>query len=309
MTANARDISARLSSYLDYFMDMSRFTIALLLLLSSFSASAEVLVLIHGYLGSDRSWIERGIVSILESRGHQYVGSYMYGPQGILFASIGKPGDRPMYTVNLPSTAPVPVQAGWLAAYLDDIVKHNPDQPITLAAHSAGGVVARYVLVTHAEPAVTRLITIATPHLGTGRALQALHATGGGGLFSGLRHWATRHRIGDYYYDRLRQSRGILFDLTPPRPGNLLYWLNNQPHPPIDYTSIIRTGTYRMPGDQFVPPISEDMRLVPAIGDRAKSYVMAQGHMLTRQDGYLLANLLDGIEQIPEQPKAAAGKP
>lgn len=275
-------------------MVFCRLPIALLLLLISLPCAADVLMLVHGYLGSDRSWHERGIVDILQQRGHQYQGSYLYAADGIRFAETGGAGDRPFYTVNLPSTAPVALQADWLAAFVADVTRRHPHQPLTLAGHSAGGVVARFLVVTRPDLPVTRLITIASPHLGTGRAVQALDATSSSGMFGGLRRWAVRRHTGDRLYQVLRGSRGVLFDLTPPRPGNLLYWLNRQPHPDIEYISIIRTGTVEMPGDRVVPPYSQDLRLVPAIGERAHSYRMAQGHLLSAQDGHLLANLLDG---------------
>jgi hypothetical protein len=90
----------------------------------------------------------------------------------------------------------------------------------------------------------------------------------------------------------VQQSRGVLLDLTPPAPGNLLFWLNGQPHPDIRYTSIMRIGTFYLPGDQVVPPPSQDLNRVPALVGRAQTYSMAQGHLLTPQDGDLIGNLL-----------------
>lgn len=257
------------------------------------SASAEVLVLVHGYLGSAQSWAESGVLDRLQRRDYRLVGSFGYGAGGILF----QPGhrgtvERPVYTVNLPSQAPVVIQADWLAAFLREIRKRHPDQPINLAAHSAGGVVARMLLVRHGTLGVHHLITIATPHLGTGRAIQALDATNDSGMFGFARSWLVRRATGDALYATVRVSRGLLLDLTPPAPGNLLFWLNQQPHPDIAYTSIMRIGTFQMPGDQVVPPLSQDLNRVPALAGRARTYSMAQGHLLTAQDGDLIGNLL-----------------
>jgi len=265
----------------------------LLIALQYAPAHAEVVVLVHGYLGSDNSWVAPGIMEILSKRDRKLAGTYYHTPQGMQFFSIGAVPKRPVYTLNLPSIAPIGLQADWLHVYLGDIRQRHPRQPIILVGHSAGGLVARTLLVRNQPADITHLITIATPHLGTTRANQALHATRSGGLLSPIRRWAVRRHTGDAIYNTLKASRGVLFDMTPPRPGNFLFWLNRQPHPDIRYTSIIRTGTFRMPGDRIVPPVSQDMRLIPALKDKASSYTMAQGHLLTREDGHVLANLLD----------------
>jgi pimeloyl-ACP methyl ester carboxylesterase len=257
------------------------------------SASADVLVLVHGYLGSAQSWAESGVLARLYQRGYRHVGTYGYSPQGILFQPFGQAvTDRPVYAVNLPSQAPIVIQADWLAAFLHKIRQRHPDQPINLAAHSAGGVVARMTLVRHGKLGVRQLITIATPHFGTGRAVQALQATDSGGMFGFLKSWMVRRATGDALYATVRHSRGVLLDLTPPVPGNLLFWLNQQPHPDIGYTSIMRIGTFYMPGDHMVPPLSQDLNRTPALAGRVKTYSMAEGHLLTPQDGDLIGNLL-----------------
>lgn len=253
---------------------------------------AEVLVLVHGYLGSSESWVEPGIVETLNRHGRPLAGVYYYSPQGVRLVATGSSTKKPVYTLNLPSMAPIGLQADWLRLFLHDIAQRHPNQSITLAGHSAGGLVARLLLVRDRPKDVSHLITIATPHLGTGRARQALDAVSHNGMFGPLHRWAVRRSTGPALYHTLRASRGVLFDLTPPRPGNLLYWLNRQSHPDIRYTSIIRTGTPRAPGDRVVPPISQDLRLLPALREKAQSYTMAQGHLLSAQDGEVLANLL-----------------
>lgn len=274
---------------------MKRRLIGLLaLLLCSLSARADVLVLVHGFLGSDRSWLESGVIEVLDRNGYSLAGIYFPSSNGVLFRPAGKENDHAVYTVNLPSTAPIALQADWLAAYLRDVRKRHPNTPITLIGHSAGGVVARMALVTHRPAGVTRLITIAAPHLGTWRSLQALDAVDSDGLplLSDIKRWRIKRRIGDWLYYTLKASRGVLHDLTPARPGNFLYWLNAQPHPDIKYISIIRSGTFYMPGDRMVPPFSQDMRLVPVIGKKSSAYTTAQGHLLSPQDGQVIANLL-----------------
>lgn len=262
------------------------------LLLLSFNIRAEVLVLVHGYLGSERSWSDPGIIAVLQQRGHLLAGTYGYSYQGVQFNAIPVKANRPMYTVALPSMARISQQADWLEAYLRDIVSKHPKQPIALVGHSAGGLVARLVVVRNRIPNISHLITIATPHLGTERANEALSATQSG-LLSPIKRWMVEQKAGSAAYNTLRASRPVLADFTPPRPGNLLYWLNQQPHPDIRYTSLICIGTVNFPGDRIVPPYSQDMRLIPTLGKRASSYTSQQGHLLTEEDGYILANLLD----------------
>ena len=262
-------------------------------LLAAKSAGADVLVLVHGYLGTAHSWAESGVIHRLQQRGYRHLGIYGYGPGRVLYQQLSTQAtQKPVYAVNLPSQAPIVIQADWLAVILREIRKRHPEEAIDLAAHSAGGVVARMTLVRHGSLGVQHLITIATPHFGTGRAIQALDATDESGLLGFAKEWVVRRATGHALYDTIQQSRGVLIDLTPPRPGNLLFWLNGQAHPDILYTSIMRIGTFYMPGDHVVPPPSQDLSRVPALIGRVKTYSMANGHLLTPQDGDLIGNLL-----------------
>lgn len=288
----------------------------LLLLILQFTllgaARADVLVLVHGYLGTAQSWAEAGALGRLHQRGYRLVGIYGYSAKGVPYQQVA-PGRaaKPVYAVNLPSQAPVVIQADWLAAQLREVRKRHPDEAITLASHSAGGVVARMMLVRHGRLGVDHLITIATPHFGTSRAGQALDATNSGGMFGFVKSWLVRRATGDALYATVRHSRGLLVDLLPPRPGNLLFWLNSQTHPDIRYTAIMRIGTFMMPGDHVVPPLSQDLNRVPALAGRVKTYSMAQGHLLTPADGDLIANLIAqrkpgaGDRQAPSAPQPA----
>jgi len=269
-------------------------TVAALTLFTFRPASADVLVLVHGYLGSAQSWAEAGAMDRLHRRGYRHLGNFGFSTRGVLFQPLqAGSAEKPIYTVSLPSQAPVVVQADWLAAMLHEVRKRHPEEPVNLAAHSAGGVVARMTLVRHGTLGIRQLITIAAPHLGTGRAVQALEATDNSGMFGFVKSWLVRRATGDALYATAQMSRGLLFDLTPPRPGNLLFWLNQQPHPDIGYTSIMRIGTVYMPGDFVVPPPSQDLNRVPALAGRARTYSMAEGHLLTPLDGELIGNLLN----------------
>ena len=96
-------------------------------------ASAEVLVLVHGYLGTANSWVESGVLDRLIRRGYQHRGVFSFSPQGVLFQPLGTgPATKPVYTLNLPSQAPVVIQADWLAAQLREVQALG----ITIGSHS-----------------------------------------------------------------------------------------------------------------------------------------------------------------------------
>ncbi len=268
-------------------------TLALLLfLLIPWRAQAEVAVLIHGYLSNAATWEWSGVNARLRAAGWREGGNFAFSPIGLIDRTTTATDGDVFYTVDLPSLAPASVQAAWLAAALDRIQTRHPGEKITLVGHSAGGVVARLVLVRRGAGAVHRLITIASPHLGTHRAIQALDAVDDDGFFGPFKEWVVRNEIGDGLYRTLELSRGILMDLLPPKPGTLLYWLNLQPHPDIEYVSVVRSGGYWLPGDLLVPAVSQDMNRVPALRGRSAVHLSLQGHALSPADGVLLARLL-----------------
>lgn len=264
-----------------------RFITILLLALAVAPVRAEVLVLVHGYMGSAASWENSGVNAALEANGWQRAGVLAAAQ---LFPGPGYRGDgNKAYAVELPSLAPMMVQADYLQGMLQQIHALHPDDDIIVAAHSAGGVVARIVLVRGGAPDVRALIAIATPHLGTGRAIEALDATDDGGPVG----WF-KDMFGGGLYHSVKRSRGALLDLTPEYPGNLLFWLNRQPQPDIDYVSIVRSGPVGM-GDEVVPVFSQDMNNVQALSGRSRTLAVASGHELNPLDGAALVQVLSGM--------------
>lgn len=270
---------------------MNRKSVAALfaLLLTSLSVRADVLVLVHGYLGDAGSWDRSGVTANLVARGWQPRGALVAGPGGIHL--LPAPGTSQsasgFYQVDLPSIAPVLYQASLLQAMLDSVVARHPGEKIHLVGHSAGGVVARAALVQRNREEVATLITIASPHLGTLRAVEAIEETSEWGPVG----WIKDFFGGDLYHT-VKDSRGLLLDLTPMAPGSLLDWLNRQPHPAsVRYVSILRGGPVGM-GDELVPAYSQDMARVPAIAGRTESRATPTLHSLTAADGHLIADLL-----------------
>ena len=265
----------------------TRLLVACCLFVAATVCRADVVVLVHGYLGDADSWESRGVTTVLTSHGWRYDGQLSPGTRN--FTSVGK-GDSgrrgTLYTVNLPSTAPLTHQADLLWALVQKVFDHHPDEPVTLVGHSAGGVVARLALVRFGTRAVETLITIASPHLGTPRALDGLGIIEDSGPFEFV-----KQLVGGDDYRRIKRSGGTLWDLSPPRPGNLLFWLNAQPHPEIRYVSVLRLPTPDG-GDDMVPVPSQDLNQVAALRGRSEVVPTFGDHYLARGDGIILARLL-----------------
>ena len=265
--------------------------IAVLVLVTGlFSATgrADVLVLVHGYLSGAQSWDASGITGVLQQHDWQRAGVYVAGPAGIQqVPASGVQAANKFYAVDLPSEAPVLVQVYLLNEILDTIGRTHKDEPMILVGHSAGGVVARATLVRGNHENVSALITIASPHLGTSRAEQALDATDIPFPIS---------MVTDFFagetYDTAMRSRSLYVDLVRPQPGTLLYWLNSQPHPDIEYFSIVRGSSEAGWGDYIVPAYSQDMNNVPALQGRSSMINVPVSHGLEPVDGSVIVNLL-----------------
>lgn len=270
------------------------FAISILLFLLPLRESlADITVLVHGYMSDAGIWETSGVSQRLRQDGWQYAGSLGYSPAGLLDQTRPAANStKRFYTIQLPSLAPAGIQASWLNASLQHLATQYPDESVNLVGHSAGGVVGRLTLVQYGVGKVKRLITIASPHLGTDKAIKALKASNDSGMFGFIKKALVRDAIGDGMYSTLQHSRGILIDLTPPTPGSMLFWLNGQAHPDIEYTSIIRSAGFNIVGDIAVPPFSQDMNLVPALAGKSTPVIVLQGHELTPHDGKLLVDLL-----------------
>ncbi|MEY3220950.1 MAG: hypothetical protein RIT27_2307 [Pseudomonadota bacterium] len=256
------------------------------LLFISNLAHADIALLVHGYASDARAWERSGIVSILSGDQWQRAGILIPEPTGIRVISGVQNAQKSLYLIELPSTAPLMIQADLLHRALQWLKSQYPSQPIHLIGHSAGGVAARLALIRHDAVKVKSLTTIASPNSGTSTAEQALDLT------SFTRPFAP---IADFIFpslDLLRHSEGLLFDLTRPYAGNLLHWLNVQPHPPIKYFAIVRGIGAVLLGDQLISPFSQDLNNVPAIQGDATIYTVPADHGLSPADGWTLITIL-----------------
>lgn len=239
-------------------------------------AVADVLILVPGYLNGGHSWRTHGITQSLVAHGWSDGGNFILGPQGARLDLPPASSRHRFYTVELPSEAPLPHQAGYLNSYLDAVRVIHPEERLILAGHSAGGVLARYVMVSRPTVKVDTLVTIASPHSGSDAAeLGETIANSPAAWMAPLLGMNTINR-----------SRGLYHDLGRPDAGNLLGWLNTQPHPAARYVSVIR------PNDEWVDARSQDMNMVPGLAGRSKIVASTGKHELNPGDGVLLVNIL-----------------
>lgn len=254
---------------------------------------ADVLVLVHGYMSDALTWEAHGVTQVLAAHGWAPAGVLTDAPEALLQPVAAHPeAQHRTISVNLPAAAPLQVQAFHLARQLAAVRQWYPEQRLVLAGHSAGGVVAR-MLVAGANPFnVDTLITIASPNLGTLRAVQGLDVVDAKPFFCpGPGIDFLKSVFGGAEYDYLEHSRGALVDLMPAESGNVLAWLNQQPHADIAYYAVVR-GTPYAAGDSIVPAYSQDLNNVPALHGRVTTLFTPAGHGLNPQDGEVLAGIL-----------------
>lgn len=269
----------------------------ILLLFTGLPAHADIMLLVHGYLGDADSWEKTGINDELALNGWARGGMFRGSPAGPRLylpmqskdsTSADKTPENLVFVATLPSQSTVLFQSDILKTTIDIIAQRHPSEKIILVGHSAGGVVARMTLIRHQLKNIKALITIAAPHLGTDRADQALNITANHGPFNMVKSF-----VGGSDYQALRRSRGLLIDLRYPQPGNMLFWLNNQPHPAIQYASVIRIDNNGMAGDYYVPGFSQNMNNVPVLRGSSTIFTTPTSHFLLRQDADTILSIIE----------------
>ena len=271
-------------------MMLRRALAAALIFAGASAAHADTLVLVQGYLGSAASWRMSGATARLEQAGWRDAGHLIAGPGGIFKAGPNPGSANRYFTITLPSEAPIAIQAGYLAAYLRQIRKARPaGEPLIVAGHSAGAVVARMVMVTGKGAGVSTLITIASPNRGTARAEQGLALA-----YSPVGWFAPMFGAGT-----LNRSRALYADLMRERPGSLLGWLNHASHPKARYIAIVRVN-HGTAGDDIVPAWSQDLNGVAALAGHVETYAAPGAHSINANDGLIIASLLKAPPKLAE---------
>jgi len=269
---------------------LTRRLIILGALLASSPAYSDVALLIHGYLSNSSVWMQSGVVQTLESDGWKLAGMYSTHPNGQVYLhsnDLYEDEDRRILIVDLPSEAPLLLQADLIATVVEDITAKFEDESIILVGHSAGGLAARAALVRHDLKNVDRLVSIASPHLGSDLAEKALDVssfTGPATMLPGM--------FGGDIARTTQRSQQLYYDLARPRPGNLLDWLNGQTHPDINWDSIIHTGVNSNGHDSVVAAYSQDMNYVYSLRDRSTVHPIRAEHGLNPTDAIILKDIL-----------------
>ena len=117
---------------------INRLFSSFLLLSASFAAQADVLVLVHGFMGSPYSWQSSGVLPQLAATGWQPAGIVSASGQQRFAATSGK---NPLYLAALSSEAPIPVQVQELTTILHHLQKQHPDESIRIAGQDRKSVV------------------------------------------------------------------------------------------------------------------------------------------------------------------------
>lgn len=252
------------------------------LLLAPSLALADTLILVPGYLGSAHSWRGKAITLGLTAAGWSDAGHMTLGPVGAIAPAYKVPGANRFYTIDIPTEAPLVVQADLIARYAA-LAKARHKDRVILVGHSAGGVAARLAMVRYPAISVDALVTIAAPHLGTPMAdLGSAVANSPLSWFAPL--------MGA---DTINRSRVLYRDMRTEGPYNLLGWLNRSPHPKALYVSVVRTMNGNpVRGDSVVAGWRQDMNMVPALAGRAATYYSLGDHYLRPADSVLLAQVL-----------------
>ena len=250
--------------------------------------NAKTLVLIHGYMEDGMAWRNSGASIALQQNNWIDGGALRINQYGVVKYPAGfAPKNRDVfYTVELPWTKPIEVQSQLLLSYLQAIYSVRQEN-LALAAHSNGGVVARYFLVNNRSIPVNALITVASPHLGSSLAKYA--------------YLMTKTPADDMAKvagnDAIKKSKRLFAELKPEKPINFLYRLNHQMHPNIHYLSIVRSNHKKIPSkfDYVASSDSQNMNYIYALRGRSAVFANNQAHGLSALDGWLIAQFLRNI--------------
>ena len=247
---------------------------------------ADTLLLVPGYLGSADSWRGNNITYGLNQAGWVDAGHLSVGPRGTFVPRYKIQGKKRSYTLDLPTEARLVVQADLIARYVTLVQRRHPGERVILVGHSAGGVASRLAMVRYPMMKVYGLLTIASPHLGSGMADL------GRSVSDSPLSWFAPFMGAN----TINRSRALYHDLGKEGPHNLLGWLNRAAHPKAHYISVIRTKDGNVvSGDSMTVGWRQNMNFVPALRGRARTFASIGSHALRPADSVLIARILTGL--------------
>lgn len=257
-----------------------------LMTLAPSAVFADTLLLVPGYLGSAHSWRVNNITYGLSRAGWLDAGHLSLGPRGTFVPPRKVEGKRRSYTIDIPTEAPLVVQADLIARYVALVQKRHRGERVILVGHSAGGVASRLAMVRYPNLKVYGLLTIASPHLGSGMADL------GRSVSNSPLSWFAPFMGAN----TINRSRALYHDLGREGPHNLLGWLNRANHPKAHYISVIRTKDGNVTsGDSMTVGWRQNMNFVPALRGRAQTFVSLGNHGLRPADSILIAQILERL--------------
>ena len=253
------------------------------------TAWSQVMILLHGHLGSSIDWRISGFTGVLQDAGWRDGGvlDTVQNTADLKPLPADDPGDT-FYALDLPSEAALTVQAARLDVALKRILPRHPGEALLFTGFSAGGVVARLYMVNHPRLPIRALCTIASPHLGTESAEIALLAAE-----SPLSEYAAQFGV-----EFITRSQALYKDLVREQPGSFLYKLNRQPHPVAQYIALVRVNTTDEPGDLVVPVYSQDMNNVIALHGRVRTLSGPGVHGVLADDARRLLKTLENTASM-----------
>ncbi len=267
---------------------------AVLALATPCIATSQVMILLHGHLGSSIDWRISGFTGVLQDAGWRDGGVVDTVQNTVELNPL--PTVTPtgtFYALDLPSETSLTVQAARLGTALKHILPRHPGEALLFTGFSAGGVVARLYMVRHPLLPVRALCTIASPHLGTESAEIALLAAE-----SPVSEYAAL-----FGADFINHSQALYKDLVRERPGSFLYRLNREPHPIAQYIAIVRVNSVAEAGDLIVPVYSQDMNNVVALHGHVQTLSGPGVHGILADDArHLLQALKTGRHAAPTGP-------
>ena len=258
-----------------------------LLVLAPQIVFADTVLLVPGYLGSAHSWRGTGITYGLQRFGWLDAGHLTTGPRNVMGPRRLISGPKRFYTIDIPTEAPIIIQADLIARYIALAQRRHPKERLILVGHSAGGVASRLAIVRNGKLKIHALLTIASPHLGSRMADYGRSVAN-----SPLSWFAPLMGA-----NTINRSRTLYRDLGREGPHNILGWLNRTPHPKAIYISVIRTTNGNpAQGDKISIGWRQDMNMVPALRGRAKTYSSLGAHGLRPADAALINAILSRLK-------------
>lgn len=209
------------------------------------------LLLIHGLGGTEQRWEASGTVGFLKEQGLAFGGALIQSRPG----RVGTIREREEVTgedfFTLRITDPVAGLEEWakeIEAGVKEIRRRTGAERVILVGYSAGGVAARRYLVMHpVDHHVKKIVTVASPHLGSELALAS--------ALKGQLEEVSREgedgagavgRAGVELFDELETRAGVSLDsplvreLMPEEQSPVLRALNRTPHPTdVEYVAVL----------------------------------------------------------------------